>query len=309
MRGSILTGNIDTMSATTSTKKRNTKAILNKWADDTLAAAGGNAAVTNLMASKAYDMPLKERTLWKNPEGFAKDCGKHEEWYEPTRKIGEVIGLSALFADVKYDDDGDGKADFEDNAEEYKDLVGAAADYLLNVGVIATLLVAVQVELILDDAPVHDKVATGLGFAEKAMGGNEDGENLTFVLQQLVALWLLLNIREMVAFIVKSTKMYGALNYWCVDLETQVWFSRSWCIQETEGKMKEMVTGFCRSLIPYVFLSRGPLIAVALELMQRSVVHKLLVQVEIAQRMITYKLAKKVKAGAISSGQDKAKDE
>jgi len=292
----------------TAAKKRNSKAILKKWADDTIAATKGNVPVANLMASKAYDGPLMERPVWKDPEGFARACGKYDDWYKPTQKIGEIIGVSALYADVKYDIDGDGVADFEENADEYKDLVGAAADFMLNVGIIATLLVSIQVGLILDDAPVHDMIAIGAGLAEEVMGVGEDGSMLIFVLQQLASLWLLLSIRDMIAFIVKSTKMYGALNYWCVDLETRVWFSRTWCVQESEGKMRILVTCFCRSLIPYVFLSRGPVIAIALELMQRSVVQQVMLQIEIAQRMITYKLAEKVQKDAMSDGK-KSKDE
>ncbi len=284
------------MSESATAKKRNPKAVLEKWAEDTIAAVEGNEDVANLMASKAYDEPLKNKPLWTDPNGFVKKCGKYEDWYKPTEKIGEIIGVSALFADVKYDGDGDGLAEFEENAEDYKDLVGAAADFMLNVGIVATLLVAIQLELILDDAPVHDMVANAAGIVEEATGifGNGDGTMLIFILQQFCSLWLMLNIRDMLAFVVKSTKMYGALNYWCVDLETQVWFSRTWCVQESEGKMRYLVRDFCRSLIPYALLSRGPVIAIGLELMQRSIVHQLVVQVEIAQRMITYKLAKKV---------------
>ena len=134
------------------------------------------------------------------------------------------------------------------------------------------------------------------------------GDTVIFVLQQLNALWLLLSIRDMLAFVVKSTKMHSALMYWCADFETRVWFSRTWCVQESEGKMRILVTSFCRSLIPYVFLSRGPVIAIALELMQRSVVQQVMLQIEIAQRMITYKLAEKVQKDAMSDGK-KSKDE
>jgi hypothetical protein len=269
-------------------KRRNPAEILQTWAQETVEATAGNSVLTSVMSSKAYDEPLMDRPVWKDPERFVRECGKFKEqdWQAPTQKIGDIIGLSALYADV--DDDGGKKAD----------LVGAAAQFMLNVGIIATLLVTIQLNLIIRDAPVHPLVAQGAVFVEEKIWGRQilvgDGSDMLIViLQQLASLWLLISIRDILAFIIKSSKMYGALMYWCADFETRVWFSRTWCVQESEGKIKVLIRGFCRSLIPYVFLSRGPVIAIGLEVMQQSTLHKLDVQVEIAKRMITYRLARK----------------
>lgn len=208
------------------------------------------------------------------------------DWYGPTAKVGDIIGLSALYADVS--DDGDNK----------NDLVGAASDFMLNVGIIATLLVGFQFGFVTEDAPIHPSVSNGAILIEEMIWGGpivfgDSGDTLIFALQQLSTLWLLLSIRDMLAFIAKSTKMFGALMYWCADIETRVWFSRTWCIQESEGKIRNLMMSFARSLIPYTFLSRGPIIAIALEIMAQSIVYEFDVQVEIAKRMITYRLAEK----------------
>jgi len=151
--------------------------------------------------------------------------------------------------------------------------------------------VSIQLGFIAEDASVHPMVAQGAILAEENIWGGplvfgDAGDTVIFVLQQLNALWLLLSIRDMLAFIVKSTKMHSALMYWCADFETRVWFSRTWCVQQSEGQIKYLIRGFCRSLIPYVALCRGPIIAIALEIMAYA-------QVEIAKRVITYRLARK----------------
>lgn len=275
------------------TQRRNPSGILQKWADETIAATEGNEALKDVMNSKAYDKPLMERPIWKDPPGFLKGCNKHtKDWYGPTKKVGDIIGLSALYADV--DDDGERK----------KDLVDSASRFMLNVGIIATLLVGFQLGLIASEVPVHPMVVEGVHYLEKKfwgepiwIGSKEDLQHdlVIIILQQISAICLVLSIRDMIAFIVKSNKMYSALMYWCVDFETRVWFSRTWCIQEAEGKIKVLIRGFCRSLIPYIFLSRGPIIAICMELMQRSIIHRLKILVEIAQRIITYRLARKAK--------------
>ena len=58
-----------------------------------------------------------DRPVWKDAEGFLRGCDQFPmDWYKPTQKIGDIIGLSALYDDKK------------------ADLVGAAADFMLNVG-------------------------------------------------------------------------------------------------------------------------------------------------------------------------------
>jgi len=61
--------------------------------------------------------PIMDRPVWKDAEGFLRGCDQFPmDWYKPTQKIGDIIGLSALYDDKK------------------ADLVGAAADFMLNVG-------------------------------------------------------------------------------------------------------------------------------------------------------------------------------
>ena len=221
-------------------KKRNPAEILQRWSQETIAATEGNPVLKGVTSSKAYDEPRMDRPVWKDAEGFLRGCDQFPmDWYKPTQKIGDIIGLSALYADVV--DDG-----------KKADLVSAAADFMLSVGIIATLLVSVQLGYIANEESVHPMVAQGAILVEEKIWGGplvfgDAGDTAIFVLQQLNTLWLLLSIRDMLAFIVKSSKMYSALMYWCADFESRVWFSRTWCVQESEGKIKYLIRSFCRS--------------------------------------------------------------
>merc|ERR1740121_1414909 len=92
----------------------------------------------------------------------------------------------------------------------------------------------------------------------------------TFILQQCAALWMLTSIMKNLLRIMKSAKGYGSLMWWCTDLEAKWWFLSWGGIQSFHGDSNGVVVEFCRSLVPYLFVSRGPVVAIALEWLARK---------------------------------------
>jgi hypothetical protein len=268
-------------------KKKSSTATLQQWAHDTIAVTEGNPTMKIFMESKSFDCPRRYDPLWTNPEKFLNELKQYPlNWETPTDRVGDVSGVSALYADVDADVDKEGE------------IAGAAGSFMMIVGVIATLLMTIQFQYVAYPPNVHPLVSNSLIYLENKLWGKiffvqKFGDLSIFILQQLSTLWVLMGIRDVLTFVTKCIKMYGALNYWCVDAETRVWFSRTWCIQESEDKVRNLIQGFCRSLIPAIFLSQGPIVALGLEVMASSILHETGVHVEIAKRMITYKLARK----------------
>lgn len=51
--------------------------------------------------------------------------------------------------------------------------------------------------------------------------------------------------------------------YWCVDLETKVWYSRTKSIQFVQSEINQLLPQIMKSLLPYILVTRGPFVALA----------------------------------------------
>lgn len=142
---------------------------------------------------------------------------------------------------------------------------------MLNIGVICALLVTIQLTLVVYETPVHPVLVEALLRLERAIWGgtffSDDGgpekyqySLLAFLIQQAVSVYIVPSITNSLLLIMESAKAYGHLMYWSADLETKVWYSRSKNILQSQGVVNGMAGGFIKSLLPYIFVSRGPII-------------------------------------------------
>lgn len=83
---------------------------------------------------------------------------------------------------------------------------------------------------------------------------------LALLLQQAVSVYMVPSITNSLLVIMESAKAYGHLMYGSADLETKVSYSRSKNILQSQGVVNGLAGGFIKSLLPYIFVSRGPVI-------------------------------------------------
>jgi hypothetical protein len=219
---------------------------------------------------------------------------------------GDMETLAAWIMDAKVEqlDEDDGVM-AEELRQELDGMVHASANFMLNVSVICTLLVSIQITLLAAEASPHPLLAWLLAQAEKAMWGthalttNVSEGFLLMVAQQLASLWMLSSVLDNLSFICTCAKTYGALMYWCADFDTRVWYSRTWNVQEPQGHIWRIGRDFCTSLVPYFCITRGPVVAAALYYVGQQITKHMGRHVKFGASMIMLRQAMRVVDGSI----------
>lgn len=201
--------------------------------------------------------------------------------HRPTADIGDMEGLASLIKQVKVDKDGTGEID-PDEAKEHeetlKTAIDASANFLLNMGVVGTLLLSIQLPLLLAEAQPHmlvevltKKICGTLSLGEDDYFREDDSTAYQsievnwalLVLQQLASLFMLRSVYTNFRVVMETIKGYGHLTWWCVEPESQTWFMNAGHIVEFQGLANHLLPQFIKSLSIYALLTRGPLGLVA----------------------------------------------
>lgn len=182
--------------------------------------------------------------------------------------------------------------------DEVNSIAEKAADFMLNVGVVCTLLVSVQIGVAMSEAEPWpllawfantylDNIYMGtvtLAYDEfyKSTSASADHKWIAeepieinifiTLLQQASTLWLLWYMLPNLLIIAKSTKAYGHLTWWTAgDPSAMRMFLDTPHIQQFQGQMNGLLPNFCISMCPYLLLTRGPIVALAVYAMSRYI--------------------------------------
>jgi len=198
-------------------------------------------------------------------------------------RMGDMEGFSNWITSAKCDRDGDGNVNERELAaqkEEAQGKIDAAANFMMNVNIVTALLVTIQLGLVLTEAEMHPMMSAALNKLEETLHigltwyydsayyskGSVTEEAvevhvLTYVAQHLATIWMLFSIRQGLSLIVKTSKAYGHIMYWAADVETKLWYCQSGQVMWVQGYINGAGRDFLMSLVPYVCLTRGPIIA------------------------------------------------
>jgi len=197
----------------------------------------------------------------------------------------EIIAAAIMQCQIDENVDSDEKR--EAVTDEMKDAVDASANFVLNISVVSTLLLSIQIPMLLAPVEPHPLISC---YAEKWFGttviGEDDyflqGDTMStrpiqacwaiYIMEQLVAMCLLPSIYHNLEIVMVSAKGYGALTWWCPDLGSQAWFRNTVFIGQFQEAANTVIPEFILSLVPYIMLTRGPLLGFALIFVYRRVV-------------------------------------
>jgi len=185
-------------------------------------------------------------------------------------RFGDGEAVAAVIMDAQCDTDNNGDVtdkELDANSERINSSLEANANFMMSVTVVSALLVAVQLQLIVMEATPYSFALEKHIFRNlfksqiKWIGTISDQEGLyALILQPLSTITMFPNLVRNLLTILETTKGYGHLMYWCAELETQVWYSRSSNIQKTQDGINRLGSEFCGSLYMYILFTRGPIV-------------------------------------------------